>query len=69
MNVEYTLGDKVILAGLTGFWEIVEIETLSDSTKRYALRIEADHRYKDTDLNCVDFLCSEKIFKKLTSRN
>ena len=69
MNSEYNLGDKVILDGLAGYWEIVEIETLSDSTKRYMLRIEAGHKYKNTDIDCIEFLCCEKTLKKLTFRS
>jgi hypothetical protein len=69
MSMEYNLGDKVILDGLAGFWEVVEVETLSDSTKRYVLRVEAGHKYKDTDIDCLEFLCCEKTLKRLTSRN
>jgi hypothetical protein len=69
MNSEYYLGDKVILDGLAGYWEIVEIETLSDSTKRYVLRVEAGYKYKDTDIDFVEFFCCEKTLKRLTDRN
>jgi hypothetical protein len=68
MSTDYNLGDKVILEGLEGYWEIVEITARSDSTKTYVLRIKAGPKYKDTDIDCVEFLCCEKTLKKLTSR-
>ena len=67
MDAEYNLGDKVILEGLNGFWEIVEVESLPDSTKRYVLRIEANHKYKCAD--GAELLCNEKTLRKLTARN
>lgn len=69
MSIDYNLGDKVILDGLAGYWEIVAIETLSDYSKRYVLRIDAGHKYKDTGIDCVEFLCCEKTLKRLTFRN
>ena len=67
MDTEYKLGDKVILKGLEGYWEIVDIESFSDSTKRFVLRIKCNHKYKKTDF--VEMCCGEKTLKKLTSRN
>ena len=67
MDLEYDLGDKVILDGVKGYWEIVGIESLSRSIKRYVLRIDDNHKNKEVD--CVEMLCSEKALKKLTSRN
>ena len=64
MDLEYELGDKVILDGVKGYWEIVEIES---SIKRYVLRINDNHKNKRVD--CVEMLCSEKALKRLTSRN
>ena len=53
-DVKYNLGDKVILDGLQGYWEIVEIESYPDFTKRYVLRIKCNHKYKKTILwKCV----------------
>jgi hypothetical protein len=66
MDLEYNLGDKVILDGLKGYWKIVEIESLSDSQKRYVLRIDANHKYKRID--CVEFLCCEITLKKLAAK-
>jgi hypothetical protein len=66
MDLKYKVGDKVILDGLEGYWEIVEIETFADSTKRYVLRIECNHKYKKT--NFVDMCCSEKTLQRLTSK-
>ena len=66
-DVKYNLGDKVILDGIQGYWEIVEIESYPDSTKRYVLRIKCNHKYKKTDF--VEMCCSEKTLRRLTSRN
>ncbi len=67
MGLEYDLGDKVILEGLKGYWEIVGIGSYPDSTKKYVLRIEADHKYKHAD--GAELVCCENTFKRLTSRN
>jgi hypothetical protein len=69
MASEYNLGDKVILNGLAGYWEVVGIESSPGSPKRYVLRIEADHKYTGIDIDCVEFFCCEKTLKRLTSRN
>ena len=66
MDLEYNLGDKVILDGLKGYWEIVEIESVPDSPSRYVLRINANQKYKNADF--VDFLCCEITLKKLASK-
>jgi len=67
MDLNYDLGDRVILEGLKGYWEIVGIGSYPDSTKKYVLRIEADHKYKHAD--GVDLVCCENTLKRLTSRN
>lgn len=67
MNVEYDLGDKVILEGVKGYWEIVGIESYSGSLTRYVLRIKDNHKNKGVE--CVEMLCSDKALRKLTSRN
>jgi len=67
MDAAYNLGDKVILDGFEGYWEIVHIESFSDSTKRFVLRIQCNHKYKKTDF--VDMCCSENTLKMLTTRN
>ncbi|MFC1827632.1 hypothetical protein ACFLZQ_06875 [Thermodesulfobacteriota bacterium] len=67
MDAEYNLGDKVILEGLNGYWEIVGIGSYPDSTKKYVLSIEANHKYKHAD--GADLVCSENTLKRLTSRN
>jgi len=68
MDPDYTLGDKVILEGLEGYWEIVKIESSpEESTNRYVLRIECDHKYKKAD--SIEMHCSEETLKRLTSRN
>lgn len=66
MAKEYNVGDKVILQGLEGYWEIVGIESSSDS-KRYTLRIKCNHKYKKTEV--VEMCCGENTLKKLSSRN
>ena len=66
MDLEYNLGDKVILDGLKGYWEIVEIEAFPDSPNRYVLRINANQKYKNTDF--VEFLCCEITLKKLAAK-
>jgi hypothetical protein len=67
MDLEYNLGDKVILKGLKGYWEIVGIGSYPDSTKKYVLRIESNHKYKNAD--GADLVCSENTLKRLSSRN
>jgi hypothetical protein len=67
MDLEYNVGDKVILQGLEGYWEIVAIESFSDSTRRYVLRIKCNHKYKKTEF--VEVCCNEKTLQRLTSRN
>ena len=67
MDSEYDLGDKVILEGVNGYWEIVGIESFSGSIKRYILRIDGNHKNKKVD--CVEMLCSEKALRRLTFRN
>jgi hypothetical protein len=68
MGLAYNLGDKLILAGIEGYWEIVKIESVpEESTKRYVLRIECDHKYKRAE--AIEMFCSEKTLKRLTSRN
>lgn len=67
MDAEYNLGDKVILEGLKGYWEIIEIGFYSDSTKKYVLRIKANHKYKHAD--SANLVCCENTLKRLTSRN
>jgi hypothetical protein len=67
MDLEYQLGEKVILEGVKGYWEIVGIESLSGPIKRYVLRIEDNHKNKRVE--SVEMLCSEKALKRLTSRN
>jgi hypothetical protein len=67
MDLEYNLGDKVILNGLKGYWEIVEIGSYPDSKKKYVLRIETNHKYKHAD--GADFVCCENTLKRLSSRN
>ena len=67
MDLNYDLGDKVILEGLKGYWEIVGIGSYPDFTKKYVLSIEANHKYKYAD--GADLVCSEKTLIRLTSRN
>ena len=67
MDNEFNIGDKVILNGLEGYWEIVDIASFSDSSKRYVLRIKCNHKYKKTDF--VEMCCGEKTLRKLTSKN
>jgi len=67
MDVEYNLGDKVILEGLNGYWEIVGIGSYPDSTKKYVLRVKANHKYKHAD--GADLVCGENTLKRLTFRN
>jgi len=67
MELKYLVGDKVILDGLKGYWEIVGIGSYPDSTKKYVLRIEANHKYKHTD--GADLVCSELTLERLTSHN
>ena len=62
------MGDKVILEGIAGYWEIVKIESFpEESTKRFVLRIECDHKYKKAD--SIEMFCSEETLKRLTLRN
>ena len=67
MDITYNLGDKIILEGLNGYWEIVGIGAYPDSTKKYILRIQANHKYKYSD--GADLVCCESTFKRLTKRN
>ena len=67
MDLEYNVGDKLILQGLEGYWEIVAIESFPDSTRRYVLRIKCNHKYKKTEF--VEVSCNEKTLQRLTARN
>jgi hypothetical protein len=67
MDMEYNLGDRLILDGLRGLWEISWIGTYPDSTKRYILKIEANHKYKHAE--GAEMVCCENTLKRLTSRN
>jgi hypothetical protein len=67
MDMEYNLGDRLILDGLRGLWEIAWIGTYPDSTKRYILKIEANHKYKHAE--GAEMVCCENTLKRLTSRN
>ena len=67
MELKYHVGDKVILEGLKGYWEIVGIGSYPDSTRKYVLRIEANHKYKHAD--GADLVCSEFTLERLSSRN
>ena len=65
MELTFNLGDKVILDGLKGYWEIVDIESVADSAKRYTLRIKANHKYDCID--CVEFFCCEKTLARIAA--
>ena len=67
MGLKYNLGDKVILDGLKGYWEIVRIISCPDSTKKYVLQVKADHKYKHAE--SADLICCEKTLKRLTSKD
>ena len=66
MELTFSLGDKVLLDGLKGYWEIVGIESLADSAKRYTLRIKANHKYDCID--CVEFFCCEKTLARIADK-
>ena len=66
MELTFNLGDKVILDGLKGYWEIVGIESVPDAAKRYVLRIQANHKYDCID--CVEFFCCEKTLTRIASK-
>lgn len=67
MNVEYDVGDRVVLNGLNGFWEIIGIGAYPDSVRRYVLRVEGNHKYKHAD--GAELVCCERTFRRLTARN
>lgn len=67
MNVEYDIGDRVVLNGLNGFWEIVGIGAYSDSLRKYVLRVEGNNKYKHAE--GAELVCCEKTFRRLTARS
>lgn len=66
--MEYNLGDKVILDGLKGYWEIVGIESFSETKKRFVLRLEVENNHKYKEVDCLEMFCCEKTLKRLTAR-
>ena len=50
-----------------GLWEIVGIGSYPDSTRKFVLRIEANHKYKHSD--GAELVCCEKTLQRLTTRS